>query len=101
MQYLNSWLQGSGAAAVFNLMEDVATAEISRAQLWQWIHRNAPLADGRTVTRELYEQIRDEELGKLGGVEAGRYREAAEILNRLALEDEFTEFLTFPAYDYL
>ena len=101
LQYLNSWLQGNGAAAVFNLMEDVATAEISRAQLWQWIHRGAQLDDGRTITRELYEQIRAEELAKLGGAEAGRLREAAEILDQLALNKEFTEFLTIPAYNYL
>lgn len=101
LQYLNSWLQGNGAAAVFNLMEDVATAEISRAQIWQWIHSGARLDDNRPVSRELYEQIREEELTKLGGAEAGRLREAAEILDQLALGDEFTEFLTIPAYNYL
>ncbi|MBA3438608.1 MAG: malate synthase A [Pyrinomonadaceae bacterium] len=101
LQYLNSWLQGNGAAAVFNLMEDVATAEISRAQIWQWIHSDAQLDDGRPVSRELYEQIREDELTKLGGAEAGRLREAAEILDQLALGDEFTEFLTIPAYNYL
>ena len=101
LQYLNSWLLGNGAAAIYNLMEDVATAEISRAQLWQWMHRNAQLDDGRRVTKDLYEEIREEELSKLGGREAGRYREAAEILDGLATKEEFTEFLTIPAYRYL
>lgn len=99
LQYLNSWLTGNGAAAIFNLMEDVATAEIARAQLWQWVHKGTTLDDGRAVTPELYAQIRDEELGKLG--EAGRLREAAEILDRLVLDTEFTEFLTYPAYQLL
>jgi malate synthase len=101
LQYLNSWLLGNGAAAIFNLMEDAATAEISRAQLWQWIHNGARLDDGRLMTQELYEQIRDEELAKLGGIEGGRYREATEILDRLALSKEFITFLTLPAYQYL
>lgn len=99
LQYLNSWLTGNGAAAIYNLMEDVATAEISRAQLWQWIHKETTLDDGRKVTPQLYTQIRDEELGKLG--DAGRLREAAEILDRLVLDREFTEFLTYPAYQLL
>lgn len=99
LQYLNSWLTGNGAAAIYNLMEDVATAEIARAQLWQWVHKGTTLDDGRAVTPELYAQIRDEELGKLG--EAGRLREAAEILDRLVLDTEFTEFLTYPAYQLL
>ncbi len=101
LQYLNSWLLGQGAAAIFNLMEDTATAEIARAQLWQWRHHRASLADGRPVTAELYRQVRDEEVGKLGGRSAGRLAEAIEILDRLVLEDEFTEFLTFIAYDYI
>ena len=101
LQYLNSWLLGNGAAAIFNLMEDAATAEISRAQLWQWIHRKATLADGRTVTKDLYRQIRDEELPKIGGIGSGRTKEAVEILDRLVLDDVFADFLTLPAYAYL
>ncbi|GBD17010.1 Malate synthase A [bacterium HR26] len=101
LQYLNSWLQGQGAAAIFNLMEDTATAEIARAQLWQWRYHRASLADGQPVTAELYRQVRDEEVGKLGGRSAGRLAEAIEILDRLVLDDEFTEFLTFIAYDYI
>ncbi len=98
LQYLNSWLLGNGAAAIFNLMEDVATAEISRSQLWQWIHNGAALSDGRKVTLDLYRRVRAEELAALGGETAGRLREAAEILDELVEKPEFTEFLTFPAY---
>jgi malate synthase len=101
LQYLNSWLTGNGAAAIFNLMEDVATAEISRSQLWQWIHRGARLSDGAAIKLDSYKKIREEELGKLGGEAAGRLREAAEILDGLVESETFVEFLTFPAYDYL
>ncbi len=101
LQYLNSWLLGNGAAAIFNLMEDTATAEIARAQLWQWVHHKASLDDGRPITPELYQTVRDEELLKLGGPSEGRYREASEILDRLVLDPQFVEFLTFIANDYL
>lgn len=101
LQYLNAWLLGNGAAAIFNLMEDTATAEISRAQLWQWLHHNAELDDGRPFTTELYEQIRAEELESLGGPDTARYGDAAEILDYLVLSEEFVEFLTFKAYDYI
>src|SRR5579884_1530591 len=98
LQYINSWLQGTGAVAIFNLMEDAATAEISRAQLWQWIQRGAATDDGRAITRDRYAQVRAEELAKLGGTAAGRYGDAAAILDRLVLADEFVPFLTIPAY---
>ena len=101
LQYINAWLNGNGAAAINNLMEDAATAEISRSQIWQWIRHGAKLADGRPVTRDLYRQIRDEELHKLGGPGAERYEEAAELLDKLILTDQFIEFLTLIAYDYL
>jgi malate synthase len=101
LQYLNSWLTGNGAAAIFNLMEDVATAEISRSQLWQWIHAGARLSDGRAATLELYRTIRAEELARLGGSGAVRMHEAAEILDGLVESRDFVEFLTFPAYGYL
>jgi malate synthase len=101
LQYVNSWLEGNGAAAIYNLMEDTATAEISRAQLWQWLCHGAKLEDGRAFTKEMYQQIRTEELGKVGGVGVGRYRDAVEILDTLILNDEFIEFLTFVAYPYL
>jgi malate synthase len=101
LQYLNSWLMGTGAAAIFNLMEDVATAEIARSQLWQWTHNGAKLPDGRPVTQALYETIRGEELARLGGPATGRLREASEILDSLVGAKEFVEFLTFPAYRIL
>jgi len=98
LQYLNSWLSGNGAVAIFNLMEDAATAEISRAELWQWITNKAKLDDGTVASRELYERIRDEELSKIGGRDQGRMREAVELLDSLVLNREFSEFLTLPAY---
>jgi malate synthase len=92
LQYLESWLRGVGAAAINNLMEDAATAEISRAQIWQWIR------DGR-VERDHVRGIEDSELAELGT--EGRWDEAREVFDRVALEYEFVEFLTLPAYDYL
>jgi malate synthase len=99
IQYVNSWLMGNGAAAIYNLMEDAATAEISRAQLWQWIKNKAKLDDGRTATGDLYRQVRDEELAKLG--KGGRIAEAVEILDGLVLAQDFAEFLTTSAYQRL
>lgn len=101
IQYVNAWLMGNGAAAINNLMEDAATAEISRAQLWQWLHSGVQLADGRTMNLALYEQIKQEELEKLGGLDTMRYREATEAMDTLVRADTFKEFLTIPAYDYL
>jgi malate synthase len=101
LQYLDSWLQGVGAAAIYDLMEDTATAEISRAQLWQWLQHDARLADGRTFDRDLYAQIRTEELDKLGGDGVGRLADAAKILDELVLAREFFPFLTLKAYSYL
>ncbi|TMA75528.1 MAG: malate synthase A [Deltaproteobacteria bacterium] len=98
VQYLASWLSGNGAAAIFNLMEDAATAEISRAQLWQWVQNGAKLADGRKIDRSLYEKFRDEEIGKLQGV--SQVQSARKILDQLVL-GEFVEFLTLPAYELL
>ncbi|MFN8590912.1 MAG: malate synthase A [Thermomicrobiales bacterium] len=101
LQYINAWLEGTGAAAINNLMEDAATAEISRAQLWQWLRNGARTADGDLFTRERYQRIRDEELAKLGGAANARYGDAATILDSLVLADEFAPFLTIPAYAYL
>jgi malate synthase len=101
LQYINAWLNGNGAAAINNLMEDAATAEISRSQLWQWIHQGAKLNDGRTITAELYDQLRTEELAKLGGSATSRYEESTELLDNLVLSKDFIEFLTFPAYELL
>jgi malate synthase len=96
LQYLASWLAGVGAAGINNLMEDAATAEISRAQLWQWIRNGTRLVDGRTMTREVYSAVRDEEVKRLGALphlDAG-----VRLLDGLVLASDFTEFLTIPAY---
>ncbi|MEQ4303871.1 malate synthase A [Plantactinospora sp. B6F1] len=98
IQYLASWLAGSGAVAIFNLMEDTATAEISRSQVWQWLHNDVTLADGARVTRELVERIADEEIDRLGG-DPGRYAEARALFMEVAVADEFVDFLTLPAYE--
>ncbi|HEY5675982.1 MAG TPA: malate synthase A [Myxococcales bacterium] len=98
VQYLASWLGGNGAAAIYNLMEDAATAEISRAQLWQWVQNGAKLEDGRTIDRKLYEQLRDDELKKIAGLP--NLEEARQILDGLVL-GEFVDFLTLPAYERL
>src|SRR6266446_5484415 len=98
LQYLSAWLGGNGAVAIFNLMEDAATAEISRAQLWQWVQNGAKLADGRPIDRALYEKLRDEELAKLPA--SPQLQKARRILDDLVL-GEFVEFLTLPAYEQL
>lgn len=100
LQYLNAWLGGKGAVAINNVIEDVATAEISRSLIWQWIHHNAALEDGRAVTRALYQQIRDEELAALGGAGVERYADAVAILDTLCVTEEFIQFLTPGAYAY-
>ena len=106
VQYIASWLRGNGAAPINNLMEDAATAEISRSQVWQWIrHPQGKLDDGRNITIQLAEQILTEELGKLKatfgneGYANGRYTEAAELFLSLISKDEFIEFLTLPGYE--
>src|SRR5438034_5673370 len=101
LAYLDSWLRGNGAAAINNLMEDAATAEISRSQLWLWRTRGARLDDGRTFTRRLYENVRDGELEGLGGRSSGRLDEAADLMDELVLSDSFPEFLTLLAYPLL
>jgi malate synthase len=82
-------------------MEDAATAEISRAQLWQWIWHGATLPDGRKVDHALYRDLRDAEIAKLGGAHQGRLAEASTVLDELVLSEDFVEFLTIPAYDLL
>jgi malate synthase len=104
LQYLASWLGGSGAVGIFNLMEDAATAEISRSQIWQWIHNDVPLDDGRLVTRDLTERLIDEELSKIraasgAGFDAERYGQAVALFTEVALTDSFADFLTIPAYE--
>jgi len=107
IQYLGAWLAGNGCVPVFNLMEDAATAEISRSQIWQWIRSpKGVLEDGRKVTVELFRSLLAEELPKvrtyLGeeGWKAGKYEEAARLFDRLTAGD-YVEFLTLPAYDLI
>ena len=97
LQYLASWLRGTGAVAIFNMMEDAATAEICRSQIWQWLHNDAKLTSGVVVTRDLVTRIVDEELAKLGDVSS--YQEARETFDEVALSDEYVDFLTLPAYE--
>ena len=101
LAYLDSWLRGLGAAAIDNLMEDAATAEIARSLLWHWRARGTRLDDGRVVDGALYAATRDEELARLGGAGEGRLGEAAEILDTLVLADTPPDFLTLPAYGRL
>ncbi len=104
LQYLEAWLRGSGAVAIHNLMEDAATAEISRAQLWQWVHRGVTTADGTRVTPERYRAVRSAELDALEAERAGtphRLGDAAALLDRLVLGNGFEEFLTLGAYALL
>jgi malate synthase len=97
--YLEAWLGGLGCVPLYNLMEDAATAEISRTQLWQWIHHHARLDDGTAVTPELYRTIRDEELRRIGS--RSHLDKAAAIFDDLILNDELADFLTLPAYEEL
>jgi malate synthase len=104
LQYLASWLAGNGAVAIFNLMEDAATAEISRSQVWQWMHNDIALAAGPTVTRELVERVIVEELDKIrtqlgAGYDAPRFDQARSLFTEVALADDYAEFLTLPAYE--
>ncbi|MFI7428040.1 malate synthase A [Micromonospora sp. NPDC049836] len=99
VQYLAAWLRGTGAVAIFNLMEDAATAEISRSQVWQWLHNGVTLDDtGARVTRDLVERIADEEIAGLPG-DPGDYAEARALFMAVAVADDFVDFLTVPAYE--
>ena len=105
IQYLESWLRGGGAVAIFNLMEDAATAEISRSQIWQWVHNDVATAEGTAITADYVRQLEDEELAKVRAAVGdevfakGRYAEARELFEQVALSDDFVEFLTLPAYE--
>ncbi|QFY07179.1 malate synthase A [Nonomuraea phyllanthi] len=102
LRYLAAWMGGQGAAAIHNLMEDAATAEISRSQIWQWIHNDITLDDtGEQVTKELVERVISEELAKIAeepGYDEGLYGQATALFKEVALDDDFAEFLTLPAY---
>ncbi|HET9253109.1 MAG TPA: malate synthase A [Candidatus Eisenbacteria bacterium] len=107
VQYLEAWLRGLGCVPLYNLMEDAATAEISRAQVWQWIHHRAALEDGRVVDAALLRAIADEEMARIEketGPErfrGGRFPEARELFERLSTSPELEAFLTIPAYERL
>ncbi|HEU5480319.1 MAG TPA: malate synthase A, partial [Candidatus Tumulicola sp.] len=107
IQYVGAWLAGQGAVPIFNLMEDAATAEISRSQVWQWIRSpKGKLDDGRKVTKELVAEFLPQEMAKIrellgADYAAGRYEEAAKIFADLVYGDRFVEFLTLPAYDLI
>jgi len=98
LQYMESWLRGSGCVPIYNLMEDAATAEICRAQVWQWVRHRARLSDGRPVTREMVQRVIAEKKEKL---KDGRIFEAAEIFEQMMTSPHFAEFLTLVAYDYI
>ena len=108
IQYIAAWLAGRGAVPVFNLMEDAATAEISRAQVWQWIHHpKGVLEDGTEVTEELFHEVMEEEMERIKNDIVGPERweqdefgEAAKLFERISTQDEFVEFLTLPGYEY-
>ncbi len=105
--YIEAWLRGSGCVPLYNLMEDAATAEISRAQVWQWIRHGARLDDGRTIDAALCRAMLDEETAKLRKLAGeadyrhGRYEDAARLIRELVEAPEFPEFLTIPAYDMI
>jgi malate synthase len=103
--YLESWLRGVGAAAIHNLMEDAATAEISRTQVWQWIKNGSKLEDGRVITTDLVDEILPSEVNKIidyvgeDAFEKGEFDKAIEIFHNLVNDTDYVEFLTLPAYD--
>jgi len=107
VQYLEAWLRGTGAVGINNLMEDAATAEISRSQVWQWLHNDVRLDDGQVVTRELVERLIEEELDairqKVGdeSFAAGGWDDARALFTEMALSEDFAEFLTLPAYEQM
>jgi malate synthase len=107
LRYLESWLRGQGAVAIFNLMEDAATAEISRSQIWQWINNGVVLDTGDTVTPDLVRRLIDDELAALrvelgdAGYHRGRWSDARTLFEEVALSDVYLDFLTIPAYPLL
>ncbi len=101
LQYLHSWLQGSGCVPIYNLMEDAATAEICRAQVWQWVRHGAHLKDGRPVTEGFVKEIIRQRAAELGSNNDDKLRQAAKLLEKLTTSREFAEFLTLASYDLL
>ena len=107
VQYLEAWLRGTGCVPLYYLMEDAATAEISRAQVWQWIRHGAALPDGRKITVELARALLREELGRIrcsigdAQFSAGQFDLASRLFDEIMTSEEFVQFLTLPAYQYL
>jgi malate synthase len=109
IQYISSWLRGNGAAGIYNLMEDAATAEIARSQVWQWVHTKQSLNDGRPITPELVQTFETEELERIRSevddddwfYSEGRPDVSRRLFEQVALSDDFVEFLTLPAYELL
>ncbi len=106
-QYISFWLGGRGAVGLNNLMEDAATAEISRSQIWQWIHNGTELEDGTVIDRELVAKILDDEMARIHAEvgdetwEAGRPDDTRRVFEAVALADDFPDFLTEMAYELL
>ncbi|MGP3534604.1 malate synthase A [Microbacterium sp. RD1] len=98
IRYIEAWLRGQGAVAIDNLMEDAATAEISRSQIWQWIHQDRATDDGTPITREYVEGLVDRVLGEATRHDGDRFDDAAEVFREVALREQFPAFLTSPAY---
>ena len=102
LQYLESWLRGSGCVPIYNLMEDAATAEICRTQVWQWVKHGARMDDGRVVTVEFVRQVTGETVEQLRGrLEACTLELSARIFEEMMTSEEFPEFLTLAAYPYI
>jgi malate synthase len=107
IQYLEAWLGGSGCEPIYNLMEDLATSEISRAQLWQWLRYGATLEDGRKITAELYDQFLVDVLKKIRAekgdarYDRGHFKTAIELFMKMSKSAQFDEFLSLPAYELL
>jgi malate synthase len=100
IQYLESWLRGVGCVPIYDLMEDAATAEISRSQVWQWVRHGARLSDGRAVTQSLVESIIAAEMDRKN-LKGGKFDLAARLFNQLMTGSDFPEFLTVVAYEHL
>jgi malate synthase len=104
VQYIEAWLRGRGAVPIYNLMEDAATAEISRAQVWQWLHLGAGLDDGREVAPKMFKDALKGEMERVKGevgakaFDGGRFKDAIALFSDMSLSDRFEEFLTLPAY---
>jgi malate synthase len=100
LQYLEAWLRGVGCVPIYNLMEDAATAEICRAQVWQWVKWGAKLDDGRPVTAEMVNGVVDDLLAKRGTT-SGEFTKASQIFRQMMTSADFSDFLTLPAYSFI